>query len=58
MNEAGLTRLDCVKIDVDGFDLEVLKGARETLLRFDPWLVVELNHALATRGQSVSEALA
>jgi FkbM family methyltransferase len=58
VNEASLTRLDCIKIDVDGFDLEVLKGARETLLRFDPWLVVELNHALATRGQSVGEALA
>jgi FkbM family methyltransferase len=54
---AGLTRLDCVKIDVDGFDLEVLKGAAETLARFDPWVIVELNHALATRGQSVGEAL-
>ncbi|HUZ62797.1 MAG TPA: FkbM family methyltransferase [Acetobacteraceae bacterium] len=53
----GLARLDCVKIDVDGFDLEVLKGAAETLARFDPWVIVELNHALATRGQSVGEAL-
>jgi FkbM family methyltransferase len=57
VREAGLSRLDCVKIDVDGFDLEVLKGAREALARFDPWLVIELNHALATRGQSVGEAL-
>lgn len=55
--ETGLDRLDLVKIDVDGFDLEVLKGARETLRRFDPWVLIELNHALATRGQSVSEAL-
>jgi FkbM family methyltransferase len=51
-----LTRLDCVKIDVDGFDLEVLKGAERTLRRFNPWIVIELNHALATRGQSVSDA--
>lgn len=55
--DAGLARLDCVKIDVDGFDLEVLKGAVQTLARFDPWVIVELNHALATRGQSVGEAL-
>lgn len=55
--DAGLARLDCVKIDVDGFDLEVLRGAAKTLTRFDPWVIVELNHALATRGQSVGEAL-
>ncbi|WP_420963323.1 FkbM family methyltransferase [Brucella sp. IR073] len=53
----GINRLDCIKIDVDGFDLEVLKGAAQTLRRFNPWLLVEINHALATRGQSVSEAL-
>ncbi len=55
--EAGLVRVDCLKIDVNGFDLEVLKGAARTLAEQDPWLVVELNHALATRGQSVSEAM-
>lgn len=54
---AGLTRVDFVKIDVDGFDLEVLHGAARTLARFDPWVAVELNHALATRGQSVADAL-
>ncbi len=53
---AGLSRLDCIKIDVDGFDLEVLKGAEKTLARFDPWVIVEINHALATRGQSIDEA--
>src|SRR4051812_12378446 len=47
-----LSRLDCVKIDVDSFDFEVLMGGEQTLERFDPWLVVELNHALAVRGYS------
>lgn len=27
-------------------------GAEKTLERFDPWLVVELNHALGVRGYS------
>lgn len=53
-----LDRLDCLKIDVDSFDFDVLMGAKETLARFDPWLVVELNHALAQRGQSNLAALA
>lgn len=57
VRDVGIRRLDCVKIDVDGFDLEVLQGAVQTLMRFNPWLVIELNHALATRGQSVGEAM-
>lgn len=52
-----LSRLDCLKIDVDSFDFEVLLGAEKTLARFDPWLVVELNHALAQRGQNNMAAL-
>ncbi|MGH7102275.1 MAG: FkbM family methyltransferase, partial [Acetobacteraceae bacterium] len=54
---AGIARLDCIKIDVDGFDLEVLAGSVETLQRFNPWVIVELCHALATRGQSAGEAM-
>ena len=53
----GLTRVDCLKIDVDSFDFEVLQGAERTLERFDPWLVVELNHALSQRGQNNMAAL-
>lgn len=54
-----LARLDCIKIDVDGFDLEALKGAQLTLQRFNPWLVVELNNdALSVRQQSTAQALA
>lgn len=57
VEESNLPRLDCIKIDVDSFDFEVLKGARETLLRYNPWVVVELNHALNLRGHNNMEAL-
>jgi len=58
VEENGLERVDLIKIDVDGYDLEALEGAVDTLARFSPIVCVELNHALATRGRGVSEALA
>jgi hypothetical protein len=42
---------------VDSFDFDVLRGGHRTLERFNPWIVIELNHALAKRNQSVNEAL-
>jgi FkbM family methyltransferase len=53
-----IERVDCLKIDVDSFDFEVLRGAERTLAERDPVIVVELNHALAQRNQSAGEALA
>ena len=53
-----IDKVDCIKIDVDSFDFEVLRGAEQTLLRQNPIIVVELNHALAKRGQNAGEALA
>ena len=53
-----IERVDCLKIDVDSFDFDVLRGAERTLAERDPVIVVELNHALARRNQSVGEALA
>jgi FkbM family methyltransferase len=53
-----IERVDCIKIDVDSFDFEVLRGAEQTLLKRNPVIVVELNHALAKRDQSAGEALA
>lgn len=50
-------KVDAIKIDVDSFDLEVLRGARQTLLEQDPFVMVELNHALSQRQQSVPQAL-
>ncbi|MCO6187962.1 FkbM family methyltransferase [Rhizobium sp. L1K21] len=56
--EKKIGKIDIMKIDVDGFDLETLKGSEKTLEALNPYLVIELNHALVTRGQSVNEALA
>lgn len=50
-------RLDCIKIDVDSFDLDVLFGAEQVLREWDPYVIVELNHALSLRQQSNMEAL-
>lgn len=53
----GIRRIDCIKIDVDSFDFEVLRGAEKTLLKYSPVIVVELNHQLERRQQSVPQAL-
>ena len=41
--EVGLTRLDVLKLDVEGAEPAVLRGARRTLARLCPALVVECN---------------
>ncbi len=53
-----IERVDCIKIDVDSFDFDVLRGAEQTLLRRNPVVVVELNDALVKRNQRAGEALA
>lgn len=37
----GLTRLDVMKVDVEGMEIEVLEGSRQTVARHLPILVVE-----------------
>jgi FkbM family methyltransferase len=53
-----LTRLDLLKIDVEGSETAVLQGARESLRRFRPIVVAEAQEAsLRQLGSSVSELL-
>lgn len=40
----GITDIDFIKLDVEGFELEVLKGAVETLRRYRPVVTLEMNH--------------
>lgn len=41
VREHGLDNLDFIKIDVEGMELDVMQGGKETLLRFRPMLYFE-----------------
>ncbi|TWT92804.1 FkbM family methyltransferase [Stieleria varia] len=43
-----LDRLDVVKIDVEGFELKVLSGAKQSLARFRPSIIIEINTITST----------
>jgi FkbM family methyltransferase len=46
----GLERLDFVKADIEGWELHMLRGARETLRRFRPVLLLEMVESQLARG--------
>lgn len=53
---APLSRVDFIKIDVEGFELDVLKGASQTLNAFHPSLFIELDDGnLRSQGSSAAE---
>lgn len=44
VEDEGLSRVDFIKIDVEGFELEVLRGSAQVLERFQPAVFLEANH--------------
>lgn len=54
----GLTKVDLLKIDVDGYDFKVLRGARRTIESCRPEIYIELDEAMLNRqGDSVRDIL-
>jgi len=48
-----IERCDLIKIDVEGSEVQVLEGAKETIMRFRPTLVIEcFNSMMHLRGRS------
>ena len=51
------TRIDVLKIDVDGYDGEVLQGARSLLKTSQPWVIFEWHPVLIEKaGQKIDDA--
>ena len=57
VNELNLARVDAIKIDVEGAELSVLRGAFQTLKRFHPKLVLEVIPSQLAAFQSTPEDL-
>lgn len=52
VDRRGIENISLIKIDVEGFEMEVLKGASETLRRFRPTLFVEIDDKFLARQKS------
>lgn len=58
VSDERLQRVDLIKIDVDGYEADVLEGAGRTLARHKPAVVFEFApYALEERGRSAEELL-
>ena len=52
----GANRMDFIKLDVDGFEAEVIRGGKRTLGRWQPSICLELSpYVLEERGSSFTE---
>ena len=56
VRESGVSRVDVVKIDVEGAEYLVLKGSQATLARYHPMVLMEiLDHQLRQMGSSAAQ---
>lgn len=56
LDSIGIKNVSLIKIDVEGFELNVLKGALETIKKFKPVMWIEINKgALEANGTNANE---
>jgi FkbM family methyltransferase len=51
LSEAGVQRIDFIKIDVEGFEAQVLLGGREAISRFRPRAIILEEHGAIKEGR-------
>jgi FkbM family methyltransferase len=52
LDSFGLQQVDLLKVDVEGYELEVFKGARETLARCHPDIMIEMHHWIGAEAEA------
>lgn len=58
ISSSRISRVDCIKLDIDGFECGMLRGAREVLTHWHPVIIMELApYALEEQGASLDELI-
>jgi FkbM family methyltransferase len=58
IEKEGLDNVSFIKMDVDGYEIDVLKGAKKTLEKWRPTMMMEfMPYVFADRGQNFGEVL-
>jgi FkbM family methyltransferase len=57
LDELNLDQLDFIKVDIDGMEAKFLEGARETLTRLKPKIIIEFRKDTKERGFEILEEL-
>jgi len=52
-----IKKVDFIKIDCEGYELEVLKGAKETIKKYSPVMLIEVNKGCLERSGESKESL-
>lgn len=56
VDEIGITKLDFIKVDIDGYEFKFISGALDSLERFRPIILMEFSHLhLLHEGSGVEE---